>query len=266
MLINFEAKNILSFNSAPGISFSMRPGKYRTHQECVAQNKEKADVKVLRLGLLYGLNSSGKSNLLKSLEIFRDMVISNNSAALTRFRFEDNPNTSLSLTMLTEAGILKYSICFDDVQILSEELLQGKSLLSLKQVYQRNKDTFSPYISTAHSASFKNFLLTTEGRIRPNQLVINKLHDDNLAQFKDEPSALPYCALWDWFKKMTFIYPNSYFQNRNFIGQDMSLFVKQFLHKIGIEVDVEVKKPIWKTTPTKKNIKICPKIKANLYF
>lgn len=242
MLINFEAKNIFSFNADPGIYFSMRPGKYRDHQEFVAQGKGNADVKVLRLGLLYGLNSSGKSNLLKSLEIFHDMVIRNNSASLTRFRFEDNPNTSLSLTILTGAGILKYSICFNDEKILHEELLQGKTLQYFKKVYERKEDSFVPTISTEHSTTFKNFLLTTEGRIRPNQLVINKLHDDNLAQFKEELAAQPYCALWDWFKNMLFVYPYSYFQNRNFIGQDMSLFVKQFLHKMGMEVDVEVKK------------------------
>lgn len=259
MLINFEAQNILSFNSVPGISFSMRPGKYRDHQEFVAQGKGNADVKVLRLGLLYGLNSSGKSNLLKSLEIFHDMVICNNSASLTRFRFEDNPNTSLSLTILTEAGILKYTICFNDEKILHEELLQGKTLQYFKKVYERKEDSFVPTISTEHSATFKNFLLTTEGRIRPNQLVINKLHDDNLAQFKDEPPAHPYCALWNWFKKMTFIYPNSYFQNRNFIGQEMSLFVKQFLHKMGIEVDVEVKKTHLEDNADKERYKNLPK-------
>lgn len=242
MLINFEAKNIFSFNSNPGICFSMRPGKYREHPEVVTQESDTASVKVLRLGLLYGHNSSGKSNLLKSMSVFRDLVIRNKARYLTRFRFEENPATYLSATFLTPVGILQYTISFTNEKVLSEKLLQGKKLNSLKTIYSREGSSFQPHFTDQYSDAFKNFLKNTEGRIRPEQLAINKLHDDNIDQFCTETAARPYCALWDWFKKIEFIYPNSCFKDRKFIGQDMAPFVKHFLQKINIDVDIIVHK------------------------
>ena len=81
MLVRFNVKNFLSFSERIDISshkelsheFSMIPGKVRLNSEHVYQNKKQS---LLRMAAIYGANASGKSNIVKAIDFFREMTLS----------------------------------------------------------------------------------------------------------------------------------------------------------------------------------------------
>ena len=75
MLIRFNIRNFLSFSSkADGSTeeFSMIAGKVRSKKEHIYDN---GDLKLLKFAAIYGANASGKSNLVKAMKFFRQVVV-----------------------------------------------------------------------------------------------------------------------------------------------------------------------------------------------
>lgn len=70
MIIRFEVENILSFNKKQ--SFSMIPGSPQKKKDHIFSSN---GVKLLKLSAIYGGNASGKTNLVKSIDLFRFIVI-----------------------------------------------------------------------------------------------------------------------------------------------------------------------------------------------
>ena len=69
MLIRFNVKNFLSFSaSEDGKSeeFSMIAGKVRNKNEHIYDDKK---IKLLKFAAVYGANASGKSNLVRALDL-----------------------------------------------------------------------------------------------------------------------------------------------------------------------------------------------------
>lgn len=60
MLIRVFSSNILSFDSE--IEFSLIPGKGTVKSEHIIRTQSRDDIPVLKMGLIYGANASGKSN------------------------------------------------------------------------------------------------------------------------------------------------------------------------------------------------------------
>lgn len=69
MLIRFQLENFLSFNNKQ--NFSMIAGNVRNKENHVFI---KNDVKLLNLSGIYGANASGKTNLIKGIDMFRFIV------------------------------------------------------------------------------------------------------------------------------------------------------------------------------------------------
>ena len=71
MLIEFSVGNFLSFNQKKTLSFEAKG---------ISELKDNvvkcSNLKLLRSAVVYGANSSGKSNLLKALDRMRDTILS----------------------------------------------------------------------------------------------------------------------------------------------------------------------------------------------
>lgn len=72
MLIRFTVENFRSFDQEA--FFSMLPGRVQKHPNHIVTGKNHG-IDVLRTGLLYGANASGKSNLVRAMAFARDFII-----------------------------------------------------------------------------------------------------------------------------------------------------------------------------------------------
>lgn len=73
MLIRFSVANFRSFNEE--VVFSMIPGRSRQHENHIIKAESPDGIDVLRMGLLYGANASGKSNLIKAMAFARNFIV-----------------------------------------------------------------------------------------------------------------------------------------------------------------------------------------------
>ena len=68
MIESFSVENFLSFRTKQTLSFEASGSKDFEEMFCV---EVKPGVRLLKLGILYGANASGKTNLLKALDFLR---------------------------------------------------------------------------------------------------------------------------------------------------------------------------------------------------
>lgn len=110
MIIRFEVKNIFSFNEKQ--SFSMIPGRPQKKKDHIFTT---SGVKLLKLSAIYGGNASGKSNFVKSIDLFRFIVLNklpmNISGSYFREKVEngDKP-TKFEIEFIKDDTIYAYGI------------------------------------------------------------------------------------------------------------------------------------------------------------
>lgn len=73
MLIRFTVENYLSFKDK--VEFSMVASRKTRHPSHIVKRERKSDLRLLKAGVLYGANASGKSNLISSMAFAKDMVL-----------------------------------------------------------------------------------------------------------------------------------------------------------------------------------------------
>ncbi|OQX76902.1 MAG: ATPase, partial [Bacteroidetes bacterium 4484_276] len=129
MLIKFTVGNFLSFYKNRSISFEAK-GISELKQNVVKINNQK----LLRSAVVYGANSSGKSNLLKAMDRMRDCVLNsvklNDSDELDFSPFllskksEDEP-TFFEVTFLYQDKRFRYGFEYNLNEIVNEWLYVG---------------------------------------------------------------------------------------------------------------------------------------------
>ena len=75
MLIRFNVKNVLSFaerENGDSEEFSMITGKVRNKKEHIYDDGK---IKLLKLAAVYGANAAGKSNLVKAMDLMRQIIL-----------------------------------------------------------------------------------------------------------------------------------------------------------------------------------------------
>ena len=73
MILRATFRNILSFNDETSISFVA--GKSTQNSEHVSRAEKRDDISVLKSGILYGANASGKSNTIKAIAALRQLAL-----------------------------------------------------------------------------------------------------------------------------------------------------------------------------------------------
>ena len=128
MILEFKVENYLSFREEQVLSFDPSSDKEYESQYCV---QVKEGVKVLKLGLIYGANASGKTNLLKSLEFLRKFVLrqksdKTESTGVIPFQFDDSyieKPSRFELTFYLNQIKYVYSVVLDDKRVIEENLV-----------------------------------------------------------------------------------------------------------------------------------------------
>ena len=144
MLIRFVLENLFSFGEQK--EFTTIPNKRLKTLEHHKYNYN--DFNVLKIGAIYGANGAGKSNLIKSLELFQKLIVREKIPFRlkdSKFKFnnpEDNQNQVFVIEFIQENKAFYYGIILDENTIITEELyLSGLGKNDDKLIYERKTDT-----------------------------------------------------------------------------------------------------------------------------
>ncbi len=73
MILRASVRNLFSFKDETEISFVA--GKSTTHCEHVSRAEKRDDISVLKAGIIYGANASGKSNIIKAISVLQKIAL-----------------------------------------------------------------------------------------------------------------------------------------------------------------------------------------------
>ena len=152
MISEFTIENFFSIKSAQKISFEPSSDTFMS-DEYTFEVKE--GVRLLKIGIIYGANASGKSNILDAFEFFRMLVLRmhkdrNEKTGVVPFMLDEtsrNERTKMSMTFYINQTKYILSFELDSKYIYSETLVVYESVRPTK-LYTRtyNSETDSSVI------------------------------------------------------------------------------------------------------------------------
>lgn len=185
MLIRFVVSNFMSFKEET--EFNMLPGKsngYKKHPNQI--KKTSSGIDVLKTAAIYGANASGKSNLIKSIEYLKKIVLTENNSHLVplskRFRIEEKYSTSPSsfrIEYYYNSIHFDYGIEINKGKITQEWLYIINSVQKEKEtlLYERknNEVKFGDFLKK-HKVDLSYFEKYLKNELSSNQTVLNSLN------------------------------------------------------------------------------------------
>jgi uncharacterized protein len=254
MLIRFNVENFLSFNEKT--EFSLIANKERRLPHHVAKG---TGVNILKSGVIYGANASGKSNLVKAIDFSRRAIVrglQTLNPANCHFRLsKQNLHKPTLFNYEIKAGNNYYNYGFaiqlSELKIVEEWLFEiGRS--QEKKIFQRyiNKKGVHEIeigLKLGNGAKKRFDVYRADFQKSDSLLFLSEI---NRKSIDDLPEVTAFTEVYQWFdKKLTVLMPDSKYAGLNFIGDDneMSNTFNSFLSvfKTGInkiisdEVDLD---------------------------
>lgn len=225
MLVKFSVGNFLSYNEIQSLDFVS--GKLRTKKNHLYVSKDAGNV--LKFISIYGANSSGKSNLFKAVNIFRDFVISgklpNNIEDFYCKTQKENKNkpTFFEATFIINEKTYIYGmkVDFQKSLVLSEWLYQQKSE---KQYFLFKKDSIERGIDFGGSFASKD-LAVLGGIFQGGESPFLYNMNHNTSSFYEKnPSALILKDVFSWFSNILEVsYPDQSLNENFFVETENGL-------------------------------------------
>lgn len=257
MLIRVFSSNILSFDSE--IEFSLIPGKGSVKSEHIIRSESRDDIPVLKTGIIYGANASGKSNLIKVVSLIQSMATkslasTNKEIPVEFFKLRDKIGGYSKIEVEIKVGDNNYAygVKFNRKNI-SEEWLYQINKRTEKKIFERktSKKTTSVEFDNVkfkdkEDEQFAQFV----GRgTSENKTFLRECIDRNL-DFINQVN-----EVFDWFDdKLKVFFPRTRFRGMEFrldsdkdLSKSMSKFLKYFntgvsdLLKTEIDLDKDTK-------------------------
>ncbi len=212
MLIRFTIENFLSFRDRQ--IFSLIPGKGTLK----AQHKTKPvkGTSVLKTAIVYGANASGKSNLIKSIDFGKKLVLKGTKAeqpiTFDIFKLDKKStkaNSRIEYEIQHKGKNYAYGFVFNSKEIIEEWLFEITRKSETK-IFERKKSiefdlTFLSKKNKKEETQFLEF--TAKGTPR-NQLFITQIRNTNVTE--NVTDIFDILNVIDWFQNaLTVIYPNS---------------------------------------------------------
>lgn len=213
MLIRFVVENFFSFGERK--EFNMIPSKsLRTLDH---HKYKQNDFEVLKMSSMYGANGSGKSNLIKSLEILQKLVLLqsiNYNLNQTTFKFNDDSESKdqiLGIEFIQNDTPFYYAIVLNQGRISQEELyISGLGVKDDVLLYNRTTDVNNisninfpeEFENDAEGKVLKSILI--KEFVKPNEPILKLLSNRDNKFFDDIKIA------YDWFDgTLQILTPNS---------------------------------------------------------
>ena len=149
MIAEFTIENFFSIKSPQKISFEPSSDNFMSDEYSyeVKDGEVKDGIRLLKLGIIYGANASGKTNILNAVEFFRMLVLRmpkdrNDKTGVVPFMLDDiSRNERTKMSMVFYINKSKYILNFelDAKYIYSETLIVYDSIRPTK-LYSRSYD------------------------------------------------------------------------------------------------------------------------------
>ena len=116
MIAEFSVENFFSIKSIQRISFEPSSDTFMSDEYSV---EVKDGVRLLKIGIIYGSNASGKTNILNAIEFFRMLVLSmpkdrNEKTGVVPFLLDDTSrNEPTKMSMVFYINQSKYILRFE---------------------------------------------------------------------------------------------------------------------------------------------------------
>ena len=137
MILRVTFENILSFYEETQISFVA--GKSSTHAEQISRAKKRDDISVLKSGIIYGANASGKSNIIKAIDVLRKIATGKfPKRNIEPFKLipQSGKNSKIEIEFKAGSTYYAYGVEFN-IQGLREEWLYEINSRTDKKVFTR---------------------------------------------------------------------------------------------------------------------------------
>jgi len=164
MILRATIENLYSFMEETEISFVA--GKSTTHGEQVSRAEKRDDISVLKAGIIYGANASGKSNIIKAVSILQKIALSGVPKKYVEpFKLAKPNNKPSKVEVEFKAGkkFFAYGVAFT-IRGMVEEWLYEITSRSDKEIYTRkvtadgNEFTFGTVNGDAETLQFLKFI------------------------------------------------------------------------------------------------------------
>lgn len=202
MLIRFTVENFLSFKER--VSFSMLPGKGTLKKE--HKSLAVKGVRVLKVGVVFGANASGKSNLIKAIAYGKKLVTEGCAPGMPL----DCPKYRLDVDSISEGTRIEYEIQAGQKNYaygfilnhgkIEEEWLYEISKKGETKIFERlaNKDSFDAdyLINLQRNKEEKQFLTFLCKATPENQLFLHEIMTRNVKTNVSDISDLENVINW----------------------------------------------------------------------
>jgi len=175
MLVQFEVNNFASIKDT--VTFSLKAGTKNTHSFHI----RKYDL--LQSVVLYGANASGKSNLLKAMNMMVALVLNKNKVSSSVDRLEHQPfllnsetetaSTSFEMIFIVDEIIYRYGFEYDRETVYAEWLFADEKGTEAKLFYRDIDEKF--YVNPTKFKEGKGL----EDRTLDNHLFLWKCDSEN---------------------------------------------------------------------------------------
>ena len=233
MIAEFRVRNFFSIWSEQSISFVATSDKFMADEYCRRVTDE---VSLLKIGVIYGANASGKSNVLTALSYYRRLMLRvpedrNESMKLVPFLLDNQSRNELcrmGMDFYINGVRHVLNIAFDDVRIYDETLMvytTNRPTTLYRRIYNKEKDVTEISFSNKTKLAQKSQTII-EGNTVNNCSVIAAFGKSNV-----EASQLN--AVYEFFSKhlseqLTPDFSLSDF-TRNYLENDKDGSLKRFL-------------------------------------
>jgi AAA15 family ATPase/GTPase len=230
MLIRFIVENFSSFCSQAELS--MVAGRQEIHPLHLIQSPENG-FKLLRTGVIYGANASGKSNLIKAMAFAKGFIV-HGTAPMARIPVRP---FLLDAAKRTEPSVFQFSFCHNNgcytygFKVTAEKVIEEwlSQIVNEKENILFNRTTDAEgnanikfakqLISTADD---RNFLSLIARGTRPNQLFLTESVQRNVKQFQ---------PVWEWFtRRLIIVFPEMHALGLEFAFRQRSKIVPLFMN------------------------------------
>ncbi len=246
MLINFSVENFRSFGAEQTLNL-ISSSKLQGHDDHLNPIGDTGKA-VLRVGVVYGANAAGKSNLVRAILFAQRLIVGagrTRQIALSHFRLaKERKPSSFEFRFFTGETIYTYGFSINQKEVLEEWLVAGVKRKEV-EVFSRTGQK----IAIGKLASFGKEAEASKKALeaflvlkpQPNQLLLNRVFELP----KDSRGPLLDRAVWWLANCLTVVQPDAaYGPLIDFLGKEAAFraFAADFLDNIGTGVsglDVE---------------------------
>lgn len=227
MIINFSIQNFGSIKDKQTLSFEADKSSHLEDYYIIKKN----GLRLLKLGLIYGANASGKTTILKALQFLRDLVLEPEAKKTESLNFKPflfdkvspKENTILSIDFLQKEKRYFYEVEFNGNAIVNETLNHYNPTKA--NVFKRTTDLDKQYTSISFGSKIKTtkpFEKTLESNTLWNNTVLGGFLKTNI-EMKELKDAT------DWF--------TNYLRPLIYTKTNLDNFVTSRIDKLEINKD-----------------------------